>query len=134
MTGFAPLDFLVAMVSPSITESIIASWDSPVYELAEKAKDKGIRGINKFLQSSGGKEKRYDFAITNITQETLKKLLKGKFKTLEELKLNEEKLRTNIDSYEYQSKLIYTLFHYIKPGEINEQDSILIDTIFINKN
>ncbi len=29
MTGFAPLDFVVAIVSPSITESIIASWDSP---------------------------------------------------------------------------------------------------------
>ena len=52
MTGFAPLDFVVAMVSPSITESIIASWDSPVYELAEKAKDKGLVGINEFLQSS----------------------------------------------------------------------------------
>jgi hypothetical protein len=28
MTGFVPLDFVVAMVSPSITESIIETWDS----------------------------------------------------------------------------------------------------------
>jgi hypothetical protein len=31
MTGFAPLDFVVAMVSPSITESMIETWDNVVY-------------------------------------------------------------------------------------------------------
>lgn len=131
-TGFAPLDFIVTLVMPSISEPIIETWDNAVFDLAEKAKDRGISGIDEFLQSPGGKEKRYDFAKTNISQDTLNKLLKGEFKTIEELKLSEEKLRTINDSYEYQLKLIYTLFHYIKQGQTKEQSLTLIDTIFIN--
>ncbi|AWK07099.1 hypothetical protein HYN56_23855 [Flavobacterium crocinum] len=53
MTGFAPIDFIVTLVMPSISESIIETWDNVIYELAEKAKDKGIGGINDFLLTSG---------------------------------------------------------------------------------
>jgi len=132
MIGFAPADFLLAVVAPELRKSIEESWDTVVFDLAEKAKDKGLQGLDEFLQSSVGQEKRYDFAKTRISQATLNKLLKGEFKTLEELKLSEEKLRTTIDSFEYQSKLIYTIFHYIKNGPTKEQDLTLIDTIFIN--
>ena len=105
-TGFAPLDFLVAMVMPSIAESILESWDAPVFELAEKAKDKGLKGVDVFLHSSGAQEKRYRYGITKIGQEILEKLLKGEFKTLEELK--EKQLIKN----QYQEDLPYVLFHY----------------------
>jgi hypothetical protein len=127
MTGFAPLDFVVAMVSPSITESIIASWDSPVYELAEKAKDKGIRGINKFLQSSGGKDKRYGYRTTEINQEILNKLLKGELKTLEELTIE---IQSNTLNSDYES-FNYVLFHYEKDDTSIEKPVTIIDSIFI---
>jgi hypothetical protein len=80
MTGFAPLDFVVAMVSPSITESMIETWDNVVYELAEKAKDRGIRGINDFIITNAGKESRYGYNILEINQIVLDTLLKGKVK------------------------------------------------------
>jgi hypothetical protein len=87
-TGFAPLDFIVTLIMPNITKFILESWDSPVYELAEKAKNRGLRGIDEFLQSSGGGEKRYVFDFTKINQQTLDKLLKGEYKTLTELREN----------------------------------------------
>ncbi|MFH6950272.1 hypothetical protein ACHRV6_17390 [Flavobacterium sp. FlaQc-51] len=133
MTGFAPLDFLVAMVSPSITESIIASWDSPVYELVEKSKDKGIRGINDFLQTSGGMDERYLFSLTKVTQEIFDKLFKGQYKTLKELRDDQAKTRVITDPYTYQSNLNYTLFHYEKEQQDREEKIILIDSIFVNQ-
>jgi hypothetical protein len=132
-TGFAPLDFLVAMVMPSISNPIIEIWDNVVFELAEKAKDKGIKGIDAFLESPGGKEKRYDFAKTNISQDTFNKLLKGEFKTLKELSDTQNNLRIKMNNYEYENSLIYTLFHYIKKDEDVKKDLIIIDTIFINE-
>lgn len=132
-TGYAPLDFLVAMVSPSITEPIKEIWDNVVYDLAEKAKDKGIAGINDFLETNGGQEQRYNFDITRINQETLNKLLKGEFDTLGELRDDLQKLRTTMNEYEYRTQLIYTLFHYKKNPDDDDDDAILIDTIFINQ-
>ncbi|KAF2079026.1 P-loop NTPase family protein [Flavobacterium sharifuzzamanii] len=127
------MDFLVAMVMPSISNPIIELWDNVVFELAEKAKDKGIKGIDEFLESPGGKEKRYDFAKTNISQDTLNKFLKGEFKTLKELSDTQNNLRIKMNNYEYESSLIYTLFHYIKKDEDVKKDLIIIDTIFINE-
>jgi hypothetical protein len=74
MIGFAPADFLLAVVAPELRKSIEESWDTVVFDLAEKAKDKGVQGINEFLQSSGGKEKRYAFKMFKINQTTLNKL------------------------------------------------------------
>ncbi|MFH6950274.1 hypothetical protein ACHRV6_17400 [Flavobacterium sp. FlaQc-51] len=127
MTGFAPLDFVVAMVSPSITESIIASWDSPVYELAEKAKDRGIKGINDFmLLASSGKEQRYGYNILDINQMVLNKLLAGKIKTIEQLR--------ELKYTEKQSKpsTIYTLFYTEVYDQDLEKYITTIDSIFIN--
>ncbi|WP_428229309.1 hypothetical protein [Flavobacterium sp.] len=127
MTGFAPLDFLVAMVSPSITESIIASWDSPVYELAEKAKDRGIKGINDFmLLTSSGKEQRYGYNILDINQMVLNKLLAGEIKTIEQLR--------ELKYTEKQSKpsTIYTLFYTEVYDQDLEKYITTIDSIIIN--
>ncbi|AWK07101.1 hypothetical protein HYN56_23865 [Flavobacterium crocinum] len=131
ITGFAPLDFLVTLVMPSISESIIETWDNVVFELAEKAKDKGIRGINEFLQSPGGKEKRYEFNITEINQILLDKLLKGEIKTIEELKIlkDDEMIKNNYN----QSMFIYSIFHYKKQSKNSEENTVTcVDTIFIN--
>ncbi|MFC0780983.1 hypothetical protein [Flavobacterium sp. HJSW_4] len=108
MTGFTPLDFLTAVVSPSLTEPIKENWDTVVFELAEKAKDKGLRGVDVFLRSSGGGEDRYAFGTTAISQEILNKLLNGEFKNLKDLQ--QQQLIKN----DYQSALKYTLFHYMK--------------------
>ncbi|MCV9932752.1 hypothetical protein OIU80_10700 [Flavobacterium sp. LS1R47] len=132
ITAFVPLDFLNAMVYPSIREPIVRIWDNVVYEQAERAKDKGIAGINDFLQTSGGKDERYKYAITKISQEILNRILKGEFKTLKELRNNQAKLREMTDNYEYQTKLIYTIFHHEKHQEGNEENLVLIDTIFTN--
>jgi hypothetical protein len=36
--------------------------------LAEKAKDKGIAGVNNFISTRGGKEIRYGYNILEINQ------------------------------------------------------------------
>ncbi|KAF2082934.1 hypothetical protein [Flavobacterium sharifuzzamanii] len=125
-TGFAPLDFLVAVVMPSISNPIIEVWDNVVFELAEKAKDKGLKGVDDFLHSSGAQEKRYRYGITKIGQEILEKLLKGEFKTLEELE--EKQLIKN----QYQENLPYVLFHYTQYKEDLDKDIVFIDSIFAN--
>lgn len=126
MTGFAPLDFVVAMVSPSITESIISSWDSPVYELAEKAKDKGIRGINEFIITNAGKESRYGYNILEINQIVLDKLLKGKIKNIEDLQ-NLQRENNNLPS-----SASYILFYYKQKQKDRDEEVTILDCIFIN--
>ncbi|MDR7371009.1 hypothetical protein [Flavobacterium aquidurense] len=131
MTGFAPADFVVAVLAPEILNSIKETWDNVVYELAEKAKDKGIAGINDFLQTSGGQELRYGFGITQITQEILNKLLTGKIKTIDELKdlKDNQMIKNNYN----QSIFIYSVFYYKKQQENKDEDTItFIDSIFTN--
>lgn len=84
--GFTPLDFLVTLVMPSISQSNIETWDNVVFELAKKAKDRGIRGINEFLLTPGAREEKYGFNVLDINQSVLNKLLKGEIKTLDELR------------------------------------------------
>ena len=129
-TGFAPLDFLVTLVMPSISDPIIETWDNVVYELAEKAKDKGISGINDFLQSSGGKEERYKYGILEINQEILNRLLRGEiktFKNLQDLK-DDEMIKSNYN----RSLFIYSIFHHIKHSDKKNEDAVVIDSIFRN--
>ncbi len=129
-TGFAQLDFLVAMVMPSIAESILESWDAPVHELAEKAKDKGLKGVDEFLQSSGSGEDRYRYGILEINQEILNRLLRGEtktFKKLQDLK-DEEMIKSNYN----RSLFIHTVFHHIKWLDEKNEDGVLIDSIFMN--
>jgi len=78
------------------------------------------------LHSSGSQEKRYQYALTKIGQEILEKLLKGEFKTLNELQENQ--LRKN----KYQEDLPYTLFHYTQYNKDRDKDVVFIDSIFTN--
>ncbi|KAF2079028.1 hypothetical protein [Flavobacterium sharifuzzamanii] len=127
-TGFAPLDFLVAMVMPSISNPIIEVWDNVVFDLAEKAKDKGLKGINDFLLMPGANEKRYGYNIFEINQIVLNELLKGHIKKLEDLK-NLQREKNDI-----QSPITYILFYSKQNQEDESDDKILIDSIFINFN
>ncbi|GEM_PF-564098 len=127
MIGFAPADFLTAVVAPALIESIKESWDTPVFELAEKAKDKGLKGIDEFLQSSGGLEIRYSFGTRSISQEMLNKLLNGEFKNLEEI----DDFKRNYNNINLSNT--YTLFYYEKPLENEDRIITVIDTIFINQ-
>ena len=130
-TVFAPLDFIVTLVMPSISESIIETWDNVVFDLAEKAKNKGLRGINEFLQSNGGGEDRYKYGTIVINQEILNRLLKGEIKTLKELQdlKDNEMIKSNYN----RSLFIYTIFHHIKHLDNKNEDAVLIDSIFINQ-
>ena len=126
MTGFAPLDFLVTLVMPSISDPIIETWDNVVYELAEKAKNKGLRGIDDFLLTIGYQEDRHKYNTTQISQEILNKLLNGEIKTLKELRQN----KTNNSTSNYNG---YILFHYEKDDEYDKDKKLtIIDAIFIN--
>lgn len=125
-TSFAPIDFIVAVLAPSILDPIKETWDNVVYEQAERAKDKGIKGINDFLLTSGSQEDRYKYDTTKIDQEILNKLLNGEFKTLKELQ--EKQLIKN----QYQGDLPYTLFHYVQYNEDLDKDVVFIDSIFAN--
>ncbi|WP_149207550.1 hypothetical protein [Flavobacterium johnsoniae] len=133
MIGFAPADFLLAVVAPELRKSIEESWDTVVFDLAEKAKDKGLKGVDEFLQSPGGKDERYRFTKTSISQDTLNKLLKGEFKSLKELTNAQDNSRIKMDKYQYENSLVYTLFHYIKKDEEANKNLIIIDTVFINQ-
>ncbi|WP_146194635.1 hypothetical protein [Flavobacterium crocinum] len=126
MTGFTPLDFLVTLVMPSISESIIESWDRPVYELAEKAKDKGIRGINDFLLTSSGQQSRYGFNILEINQIVLNKLLRGEIKTIDQLRDLKNKNKQN------EFSMMYTLFYSSVYNQDEDKYITTIDSIFIN--
>ncbi|WP_433778160.1 hypothetical protein [Flavobacterium anhuiense] len=125
-TGFAPLDFLVTLVMPSITESIIESWDRPVYELAEKAKDKGIRGINNFILTNAGKDSRYGYNFLEINQLVLDKLLKGEIKKIDDLQ-NLQRENNN-----FSSSPSYILFYYKQKQKDRDEEATIIDCIFIN--
>ena len=123
-TGFAPLDFIVTLVIPSVSESIIETWDNVVFDLAEKAKGRGIKGINIFLQSPGAQEKRYSFNIIEINQIVLDKLLKGEIKNLEDL----QNLQRENKNIEYSA--LYVLFYYKQKQR--DIELTIIDSIFIN--
>ncbi|AWK07105.1 hypothetical protein HYN56_23885 [Flavobacterium crocinum] len=126
MTGFAPLDFLVAIISPSITESIIETWDNVVFDLAEKAKDKGVRGINDFILTNAGKDSRYGYNFLEINQIILDKLLKEEIKKIDDLQ-NLQRENNN-----FSSSPSYILFYYKQKEKDKDEEATIIDCIFIN--
>jgi len=126
MIGFAPADFLTAVVAPALIESIKESWDTPVFDLAEKAKDKGLKGVNEFLLTSGTSEKKYGFNVLDIDQIVLNKLLKGEINTLKELR------DLKFTERQSDSSPIYTIFFTEIYNEEVEKYITTIDCIFIN--
>jgi len=123
-TMFVPLDFLNAVVYSSIKDPIVELWDSIIYELAEKAKDKGIAGINDFMLTSAGNDQRYRYSIIEISQLTLDKLLQGSFKNLTDLKIFQSENKSYFP--------LYNIFCYEKVDENGGENKVIIDSIFIN--
>lgn len=132
-TMFAPLDFLNAIVYPSISKPIEKVWDNIVAYDVEKAKDNGLRGIYKLVNSEDFNREKYgDYQYIEINQDMLNKLLEGKYKTFEEFKKNQIRLRETVDKYEYQESLLYTILYYKKIDDNLDKPMTYIETIFIN--
>ncbi|EJG02507.1 hypothetical protein [Flavobacterium sp. F52] len=125
-TGFAPLDFLVALVMPSISDPILETWDNVAFELAEKAKDKGVRGINDFILTNAGKDIRYGYNFLQVNQIVLDKLLKGEIKKIDDLQ-NLQRENNN-----FSSSPSYILFYYKQKQKDRDEEETIIDCIFIN--
>lgn len=130
-TMFAPLDFLNAIVYPSISKPIEEVWDGMVNTAVEEAKDKGLKGIYNLTDSDWfNKDKFGNYQYTLINSEILNKLLKGEIKTLK--KLNELYENQLIQNNYDKSLFEYTILHYsIKDNEIDDYKTY-VDSIFIN--
>jgi len=132
ITMFAPLDFLNAIVYPSISKPIEKVWDDIVVHDVENAKDNGLRGIYELAKGKLFNEEKYgNYEYSVIDQEILNKLLKGEIKTLQELK-NMQEIRLIKSNYD-KSILIYTILHFTKGDENTKQETTYIDSIFINE-
>ncbi|MCP2028474.1 hypothetical protein L1276_003644 [Flavobacterium sp. HSC-32F16] len=87
ITMFVPLDFLNAVVYPSISKPIEKVWDGMVVDAVEQAKDNGLDGIYNSAQAKWfNKDNCGDYKFIKANQEILEELLKGKIKSLESLK------------------------------------------------
>ncbi len=132
-TMFAPLDFLNAVVYPSISKPIKEVWDNIVSYDIEKAKDNGLKGIYHLASSEDFNREKYgDYKYIEINQDMLKNLLESKYKTFEELEKNQIQLRKTMDKYEYQESLVYTILYYKKIDDNIDKPMTYIETIFIN--
>lgn len=122
-TMFVPLDFLNAVVYPSISKPIEEVWDGMVVDAVEQAKDNGLRGISDLALAKWFSRDTYgDYQYIKINQDILNNLFKGKYKTLKDLEDNLENFRKSINNYDYQTSLIYTVFYYTKKNvEIDER-------------
>ncbi|UWY28745.1 hypothetical protein N4T20_02195 [Flavobacterium sp. TR2] len=130
-TMFAPLDFLNAMVYPSISKPIEEVWDGMVNTTIEEAKDRGLSGIYDLTDSEWFNKNKYgNYQYTLINNEILNKLLKGEIKTLKELnKLSENQLI----KYNYNKSLFeYTILYYTLKEENTDNYKTYVDSIFIN--
>jgi hypothetical protein len=133
ITAFVPLDFLNAMVYPSIREPIVRIWNDLVVDAVEKAKDNGIRGIRNLAGSNWFNKNKYGkYNYIEISSEMLNKLLTNKYKTFEDLEREQIELRKSMNQYEYQSGLVYTVFYCEKIDNEIEKLITYVETIFIN--
>ncbi|AWK07111.1 hypothetical protein HYN56_23915 [Flavobacterium crocinum] len=132
-TMFVPLDFLNAVVYPSISKPIEKVWDGMVLDAVEEAKDKGLRGIYNLANATWFKKDNYgDYKYTRIGQKTLDNLIQGRIKTLKEMRHSETTLKETMDKYEYEDTLLYTIFHYTKTDKDTDKEITYVDAIFIN--
>lgn len=130
-TMFAPLDFLNAVVYPSISKPIVEVWDNIVLDVVEEAKDRGLNGVYELADSDWfNKDKFGNYQYMLINNEILDKLLKGEIKTLK--KLNDFYENQLIKNNYNKSLFEYTILYYsIKDSEINDYKTY-VDSIFIN--
>jgi hypothetical protein len=130
-TMFVPLDFLNAVVYPSISKPIEEVWDNIVIYDVEKAKDKGIQGIYDLASSENFNRDRYgDYKVILINTEILSKLLKGEIKDSKKLTdlFEFEFIKNNYD----KSLFVYTVLYYSIKDYDTDNYKTYIDAIFIN--
>ena len=65
-TMFVPLDFLNAVVYPSISKPIEEVWDNIVVHDVEKAKDNGINGIYRLVSSEDFNREKLEEELADI--------------------------------------------------------------------
>ena len=130
-TMFVPLDFLNAVVYPSISKPIEKVWNEMVSTTIEEAKDMGLRGIYNLANDSWFNKNNYgDYKFIKANQEILDELLKGKIKSIEGLKKMYESqwIKNNYNEMTFP----YTLLYYkIKKQGVDEYITY-IDSVFIN--
>jgi hypothetical protein len=132
-TMFVPLDFLNAVVYPSISKPIQEVWDNIVVHDVEQAKDNGLRGIYELAKGELFNEERYgNYECTKVNQEILNRIFTKKFKSLNDWQVFQREQRETMGHYEYEESLAYTILHYSKTNEETDQLITYIDTIFIN--
>ncbi|WP_149207020.1 hypothetical protein [Flavobacterium johnsoniae] len=133
ITMFVPLDFLNAVVYPSISKPIEEVWDNIVVYDVEKAKDNGLRGIYELAKGRLFNEERYgNYECTKVNEEILNKILNGEIKSLDNWQVLQREKRETMEHYEYEESLIYTILHYSKTEEKTDRLITYIDAIFIN--
>jgi|GEM_PF-1067674 len=109
-------------VDDVVEESLWADW--------QNAKARGLKDAQNFIQRPWAIENGFNNII--ISNKMVNKLLKGDFKTLDELEKLREKLR--IENYdEYQSTLVYNVFYISTYNKEVDKNVVLIDCIFINQ-
>ena len=116
---FLPLDFIVKVITPYMSDQITEMIDDVINEMVEAAKDKGLETVEKIKFTQGGAMKGYD--TTEIDQESLNKLFRNEIETLNDLK----DLNRNPNPKQY-----VVLYHYEENEELDEYYYI-IDSIFI---
>ena len=127
------LDFLNAMIYPSISKPTEEVWDNIVVHDVEKAKDNGLRGIYELAKGKSFNEERYgNYECTKVNQEILNKILHGEITSLDNWQVSQREQREKMEHYEYEESLIYTVLHYSKTDEKTDKLLTYIDTIFIN--
>ena len=130
---FVPLDFLNAVVYPSISKPIEEVWDGMVIDAVEGAKDNGLKGIYNLINATWFNKDNYgDYKCIKIGQNALNELIRGDIKTLKEMQHLETILKETMDKYEYEDTLLYTIFHYTKTDKNTDKEITYVDAIFIN--
>jgi len=116
---FLPLDFIVKVITPYMSDQITEMIDDVINEMVEAAKDKGLETVEKIKFTQGGSMKRYD--TTEIDQESLNKLFKNEIETLNDLVA----LNRNPNPKQY------VILHYREKNDELDELHDIIDSIFI---
>lgn len=116
---FLPLDFIVKVITPYMSDQITEMMDDVINEMVEAAKDKGLETVKKIKFTQGGMMK--DYGTIEIDQESLNKLFRNEIETLNDLR----KLNENPNPKQY------VVLHYYEKNEELDEYYYIIDSIFI---